>query len=281
MIRVFAVLILGFMTALPCAFAADPALGACKTVKNSMDEVACAKEKYDQSVERLNGIYDSIQSSQSEQHLGVFRNAQQRWIAYRDDECAWEASGGGGESLNRFTELECLIGVTNARSDALQKFYIPMDADQVLDENPAPSRRLIESPRWLNALSDSYPDVFWQYSKRFEADLNCDERPVYIIPGVRFGDQPVPVFAIADNPALGLPQSALFDVMGDEAQICDTQSQYEIVETASKADDSCFRRLRISNPSCGVFDFYRQGSGYILESPPDHNAIEPSVSQEP
>lgn len=255
--------------------AAQVSKDKCARAKNTMDEVACAQEKYDAVSTNLNTVYQNIENLQGDDVRIFFRNAQQQWVAYRDLECQWEASKTSEtQSLRRLNELKCLIDVTHDRSVLLESFLD--DAHNV--DGALPELSVLESPRWLNALADTNPGVFWAYDTRKEIDLNCDSVQEVVLSGIKHkGDDYVPVLAVSENPLTGLPRHAIFefDVSNDaDEQSCpDGFSFRPAVIESINADDmnngQCDAALIATRGSCGEYLLNWDGQTYRLDAEQD------------
>lgn len=253
-----------FAAFVPAAHAFD----ACKKAKNSTDELACANQKYEHLQEDLSEIYDSILAAQKGEALDAFRTAQQSWVLYRDQECAWEAASDEGEALNRLRELTCLYKVTEARTRLLSSFVPDIELDQT------PGQALVESPRWLNALSDSHHDVFWQYGPRLEVDLNCNGMNEVVLTGLRMREgEPEFVVGLSENPAMGLPRNAVFEIAGQDQQDC-----FEAIamnpENPENGDEGCVARLGVEAGACGTYTLGWDGEEYRFTPSPEPAAGE-------
>lgn len=269
------------------------AFDACKRAKNSMDELACIDQKYEGVQADLSALYDSLLQTQNEDALPILREAQQTWVAYRDLECAWEAAQDAGEMLNRLREVACLVKVTQGRIAVLQSFIPGEDTDKIAE----PTGILVESPRWLNTLSDEDPDIFWRYGSRVETDLNCDGTAEFVLPGVQLskeaGHKPARFVAIVENPAMGLPGHQNFAVgdVEDEAQdIADHDSggctgdlqltlkpgditdpvdgqaedTSDSTDHANADDVVCGAELKVQSGTCAPFILSWDGQDYIF-----------------
>ena len=55
--------------------------------------------------------------------------AQKAWVAFRDSECASEASGVEGGSVHPFIETQCLESITRRRTEEIRSFLHCQEGD--------------------------------------------------------------------------------------------------------------------------------------------------------
>ncbi|NYZ13463.1 DUF1311 domain-containing protein [Azospirillum sp. RWY-5-1] len=94
----------------------------CKNAVSTPEMVACADAEREVEDKRLNRIYQTLMKLESmdEQARGLLRDAQRKWVQYRDARCSFEADawrGGTGASL---LYVGCLAAATKARADELE-----------------------------------------------------------------------------------------------------------------------------------------------------------------
>lgn len=250
------------------------AKSACSTAKNSMDELACAHEKYDAATQDLNTAYEGIQTQQDADALETLRQAQQNWLTYRDQECAWEAKAGIQSSLGRLEEVKCLTRMTLNRADFLDMLLEQENISTSKDE------ALVDSPRWLNTLSDEHHEIFWQYSRRTYADLNCNGRDEVILNGVEMAqDGLIHVLGLSENPQTGRPRNAIFrfsngkddeDGQGKNTPCIGQDFSYIAVlhvpaETKEgETNQECSAHINIDVGICGTYSVSWDGKAYQM-----------------
>lgn len=91
----------------------------------------CAKQDYDKSDAKLNVTYalikDRLKDDDATTKLLV--NTQRAWLAFRDAECAFAASGVEGGSFYNFTHLQCLTRLTQVRAQELNTYLSCKEGD--------------------------------------------------------------------------------------------------------------------------------------------------------
>lgn len=94
------------------ALAAAPALAACPG-ETQVEMSACAAAAAKAADTRLNAAYARLQLTPE------LKSAERAWIAFRDAQCAYEASVYEGGSIQPMTYSLCLERVTKARTAEL------------------------------------------------------------------------------------------------------------------------------------------------------------------
>lgn len=112
------------LAALSTTFLIDRPAAAvdCKNAVATPELVACADAEREVEDKRLNRVYQTLMKLESmdEQGRSLLRDAQRKWLQYRDARCSFEADawrGGTGASL---LHLGCLSAATKARADELE-----------------------------------------------------------------------------------------------------------------------------------------------------------------
>lgn len=198
--------------------------GYCDHAESTAAVQSCLNSHLSDAQKRLNKVYEKLTGTLEGEPLEKLKELQASWLEYRDNECEWEAAQPEAQALQRVYELSCMARVTEDRADLLAVAL----AD---NEHVGEQRQFGSFPRWMNALSKDYPDVFWNYGKRTRADLDCDGEDEMVMSGVALsrvktlevsedemqedkeGRSPHGldvVIAIAENPATGRPQAQLF-----------------------------------------------------------------------
>lgn len=292
-----------FVLGVPCAAQAKTAAHlACETAENTSDIMNCVKRRYDEAQTRLKAVYDQLvveerapkdeaivdgQSDDSEEKAKPEKkvpavpaisvsDVQKNWIAYRDQECAWQREQ-AEESLKRIRELSCLADLTDKRADTLA---LVLTHGEAQSDDPVQYGAAV---RWMNALAADHPDIFWRYGDTLRSDLNCDGRDEIIIPGLTTLTRDVRLrnsdpyivkshLAIIDEPATGRPISKIFDLPvsadEDDGVLCDSEVALSIVSETTEViegeEKSCEVRLQIESGACpaqaivvqdGAFEF--------------------------
>ena len=126
----------------------------------------CVNKHHTAAQTQLNKVYETLIASLEGESVEKLRELQAKWISYRDDECSWEASRVETDSLVKIYELSCEARMTEDRANLLEAAYSNEDREQ--------QSELSGFPRWMNALTSDYPDVFWRFGERKRIDLNCN-----------------------------------------------------------------------------------------------------------
>ncbi len=102
--------------------------GAAQT-QTAMNE--CANDAYVKADAALNAAYAQIAARLRTEPAVAQRlvTAQKAWIAFRDGECAFEASVTEGGSIHPFIVSQCLEGVTRRRTEELRAFLRCQEGD--------------------------------------------------------------------------------------------------------------------------------------------------------
>ena len=206
----FAFLVLAF-AGMPVFAVAAPPSENCEKARSSADVMRCLSQHYERAQEDLNTAFETLSLKKTGEDLANVKDIQARWLDYRDRECAMETSHLQTESLKRLESLRCLSRLTQERIEALQV---------VLQNNSEEPSVIGEAgaaqPRWMNALAEDHPDVFWRYGERIEGDFDCDDSPEYAMTGLRVDEKTGAVQAvvsISENPATGRPKSDVLPVL--------------------------------------------------------------------
>jgi uncharacterized protein YecT (DUF1311 family) len=126
--------LIGWMLSVAPAFAQNMPRIDCEQAKTTPEIAWCAERDLDAADKLLNGAYqqalahiakaDALSAAQREQWAGAMREAQRRWIAFRDQDCGevigWEWFGGTGMGA---ASLGCKIAKTEARTRELTDRY--------------------------------------------------------------------------------------------------------------------------------------------------------------
>lgn len=107
-------------------FALIPALSLAQDVPDeasqcdgsTLDMVMCIAELRDQWDARLNAAYKAVMASESAAQRNALRDAQRKWIAYRDANCAYYAGGEG--TIARIEAAMCDYSTTKDRATELE-----------------------------------------------------------------------------------------------------------------------------------------------------------------
>lgn len=115
-IAIAATLLTGLLPVRPAA-ALD-----CRNAATTVDMVACAERGLDEEDKRLNRVYQTLMKHDSldGQARDLLRDAQRKWLQYRDARCSFEADAWRGGTGAPLLHLGCLTAATKARADELE-----------------------------------------------------------------------------------------------------------------------------------------------------------------
>lgn len=83
---------------------------------------ACAAEAYEKADRELNAAYRELQARAQGEIAKLLVAAQRAWVAFRDAECAFAASGSAGGSIQPMVISNCLEGLTKKRTAELKAY---------------------------------------------------------------------------------------------------------------------------------------------------------------
>jgi len=110
----------------PVAYADD-----CDNATTQTDMNACAGRQYQTADKALNAVYQQItqrlkgDADTKKRLVG----AQRAWVAFRDAECEFSASGVSGGSVYPLVQLNCLTAQTVSRTTALKEYLKCQEGD--------------------------------------------------------------------------------------------------------------------------------------------------------
>ena len=255
------------------AHAQNPHSLYCQGVDSTAGVQDCLKRHRDSAQKDLNKIYDAMVGSLEGDDLKKLKEIHEHWLAYRDQECDWEAERTANASLKQINKMSCLARMTEARA-ALLKTAHTDDAD------PDKQRQFSSFPRWMNALAKDQPSIFWDYGARLSGDLNCDGNDDLIMSGlllekgVRHTEDGILEYpasyyvAISDNPPTGRPQAQIlkFDVGGQN--ICALPVRMS-VQDGEMTEKGCSAKLVLQSEGCDPAMIVLTGKSYGLYTKPE------------
>jgi uncharacterized protein YecT (DUF1311 family) len=114
--------VVGVIAACALAGAADagPQADPCKTRANQLELTQCADRQSAKGDALLNQTHRKLLADLDEQHRGLLQKAQRAWVAFRDADCALDASAVLGGSLYPMQVAECRAAMADARIKELQ-----------------------------------------------------------------------------------------------------------------------------------------------------------------
>lgn len=172
--RFSVLLLLLFLLPSPVHAFADGHIAYCDGADSTAALQDCVNKHHAAAQKKLNSVYEELIASLEGEAVEKLRELQATWLAYRDAECDWEASRVETDGLIKIYELSCEARMTIDRAELLEAIY--------KNEEKEMQAELSGFPRWMNALTTDYPDVFWRFGERKRIDLNCngDEEVVMI-----------------------------------------------------------------------------------------------------
>ena len=250
----------------------------CEGIESTSDAVICLKERLKDTESRLQKVFEATTKQKDKKAQDKLITSQKQWNEYKKQHCEWEAKNAPSPSEEHLTSMSCKTLITEQRIDVLNK-QLHQDTTQPIEYG--------QLPRWLNVIAYDYPDVFWQYNKRIETDLNCDGSKEWIMIGTSLNrnDQKSAkkedhksendlyamdfVITIAENPKIGRPQSQLFKIPLSQtvtgAHLCNPIVQLE--NNQISGNKSCSSSIEISDNTCAPLHIYWNGDDYKLTQP--------------
>lgn len=104
---------------------------ACANAANQTTLNECASKAYQASDDTLNALYKQIRQRLKNDNdtTRQFVAAQRAWVAFRDAECKFAASGVSGGSIYPMIYAECLDRLTKARVDDFKRYLACQEGD--------------------------------------------------------------------------------------------------------------------------------------------------------
>lgn len=103
----------------------------CANAATQMEMDACAGQSYKKSDAELNAVYKEVRGRLQDDAdaRNLLLAAQRAWLAFRDSECAFSASGTTGGSVYPMVVTQCKDGLTQDRSKALRAYLNCQEGD--------------------------------------------------------------------------------------------------------------------------------------------------------
>lgn len=103
----------------------------CDNATTQTDMNACAGRQYQAADKDLNATYQQITQRLKDNADGkkLLVGAQRAWVAFRDAECGFSASGVSGGSVYPLIRLNCLTAQTVSRTTALKEYLKCQEGD--------------------------------------------------------------------------------------------------------------------------------------------------------
>ncbi len=239
----------------------------CDKARSSADVMKCLTRQHEAAKKDLNAVFDKFVGQTPTEGLAEIKDIQARWLEYRDLECAQEAADFEAESLKRLESLRCMNRLTLERVSAIEKSFQNEKEAAVIGEAAA-------QPRWMNALAEDNPDIFWRYGARTSGDLDCDGEAEQIMSGAHVANEGAvkPVVSISDNPSTGRPESAVvtLELMDeDEAATCGLLTKLQYIQQAAEdpageeqETKACQNHLIVTAENCAGLKLIWNGESY-------------------
>lgn len=250
-------------------------LETCDRSASTADLTACLAEKYEEAQQALNDVYKTaIEASETPEQLALLKEAQKLWVMYRNAQCEHEPEG-QVESERRVRNLTCMMALTDRRTSYLTTGH-----------HHTPGEAFAVQTRWLNALAEDYPDIFWQYGTQITGDINCDGRQDKILAGMKrvaapeIGPDQVKesskvnaVMAVIDSLGAGRPVARLIELNAPHNESCGfiRRINYKAVKKESQIQESlpgdarCSARVEVDLKGCGIAILRAEDTSYRLD----------------
>jgi uncharacterized protein YecT (DUF1311 family) len=102
-----------------CFWAAPACAQNCTDPQTQMDLNLCAYKDFQAADAALNATYKEVMAKVSPAGQASLRKAEKSWIAYRDDQCAFETLGTVNGTINAMFVNECDTELTIAQTKRL------------------------------------------------------------------------------------------------------------------------------------------------------------------
>jgi uncharacterized protein YecT (DUF1311 family) len=111
----------------------------CNNASDQASMNQCAVQQYKAADEELNALYQQIATrlKGSTDSKKLLVSAQRSWIAFRDNECKFSASGAEGGSVYPLIYSNCITELTKARSETFKNYLKCQEGDMSC---PVPGR---------------------------------------------------------------------------------------------------------------------------------------------
>lgn len=249
----------------------------CDDAKHSGDVLTCINTHHSAITQELNTTYEALLDEQSEENAQSLRDTQTGWIAYRDQECAWEAEQADTQSLQRIEKLSCLTNLTEQRHKLLKDQLNTIEESHNIDK-----KKYRSATRWINVLADEHPNIFWRYGEQISVDLDCDGQNEEAILGqsVKLKDEDsaqydVKTFiAISENPKIGRPSAQLLEFTQEAPALCDpnvalSMTNYPKTEATAEETgekpDTCSHALLLKSANCPTSTLLWDENLYVIK----------------
>jgi uncharacterized protein YecT (DUF1311 family) len=100
---------------------APPPAIDCKNAANQMEFDYCAGQDFKVADAKLNALYQALMAKYDTNNQALLRDAEEKWLAWRDAECAYENELTMGGTVHSMMQTECDTDKTNARVKDLER----------------------------------------------------------------------------------------------------------------------------------------------------------------
>jgi uncharacterized protein YecT (DUF1311 family) len=93
----------------------------CKNAATQMELDYCAGLDFKAADAKLNALYQGLMAKYNTNNQALLRDAEEKWLAWRDAECAYETALTVGGTIHPMLETECDSAETNDRIKELER----------------------------------------------------------------------------------------------------------------------------------------------------------------
>lgn len=148
----------------------------CEKATDTAQMLNCKNKELDYVQNHLKALYEELTATVSPEKAGRLLSIQNKWLSYRDAECAWEESWAEGQSVARLYELSCLVSLTQSIIERLLSYN---DAE---NELVLPEQGIF--PRWQNVLIEMGANYYWNFDASEGAGQICNASIMNVTPGI-------------------------------------------------------------------------------------------------
>lgn len=250
------------------SFAQKSGSRPCEQATSTSAVYDCVNKKKQDAQDHMGGTYRRLMEHQEDGQRQALSESQKNWILYRDAHCRWEAGLSGTAALDRAYELSCVSRLTEMRNLILEAV--------IAEQEDAAPREFADQPRWMNVLTQSYPDVYWRFGEWVSEDLNCNGTDEKVMTGlsVTHIDEPVMIdagnvekhesirkvslmIAISENPDTGIPKVVVHKFpIEEKREVSAEDGKYlcrpsvSIAVSGEMNEESCDRTLVVDDRVC-------------------------------
>lgn len=117
--------------ALPALMISPVHADTCETAEDQATLNQCTQQSYQEIDGQLNAMYHQIRQriGDNPEAQALFRDAERRWIDFRDAECDFAASGVAGGSIYPMIHNTCLAELTSQRVERFEQYLSCEEGD--------------------------------------------------------------------------------------------------------------------------------------------------------